>query len=191
MGAKHPGAPVMLLPSETIKRLIERHTGTVGGGRLTLREHLLSLPDEHLVSDSKASRIAPEGRLRRRFRRLSRHRSGRRAARSARCRSLVQSGEVRVVARKQVSGSTTRSSSSASARRWMHTPTSSRRSCCSSHAGANLVVVRSVVHRRGWGSGRLFVRYATSARLAAEPRPTADAFAPVRVESGNDRPVSR
>ncbi len=39
-------------------------------------------------------------------------------SRSARCGSLVQSGEVRVAARKEVSASTTPSSSSASARRW-------------------------------------------------------------------------
>jgi hypothetical protein len=49
-----------------------------------------------------------------------------------RCRSPVQSGEVRVVAGKEVSASTTRSSSSASARRWRRSPASRRRSYCSS-----------------------------------------------------------
>jgi len=43
-----------------------------------------------------------------------------------------KSGEVRVSARKEVSGSTTRSSSSASAGRWRRSPTNSRRSCWSS-----------------------------------------------------------
>ena len=54
---------------------------------------------------------------------------------SARGRSLVRSGEVGVVARKEVSALTTRSSSSASARRWRRSPTSRRRSCCSSLCG--------------------------------------------------------
>jgi hypothetical protein len=45
---------------------------------------------------------------------------------SARCGSLVQSGEVRAATRKEASASTTRCSSSASARRWSRSPTSSR-----------------------------------------------------------------
>lgn len=51
---------------------------------------------------------------------------------AARCRSLVQSGEVRVVAQKEVSATTNQTSSPAAVRQWRRSPTSARRSSCSS-----------------------------------------------------------
>jgi predicted ester cyclase len=83
---------------------------------------------------------------------------------------LVQSGEVRVAAQKEVPAASTRSSCSASARRWRCSPTGSRCSCCSFHGEiSHLRDGRIVEDWSGFDSLELLRQFGVLRTLLAAP----------------------